>query len=196
MCSAPPAMASSITSCNAGTSIIGKSSLGTALVTGKNRVPLPAAGITAKRAFTKSNLTRIRFNPCTPKNLRRPLLPTYVYKFIDSGETIEVYQAFTEDPLTQAPHPSDGSLRPVKKVFTPVGITFKGGGFYKTDSSKSASSTTPPGNTPSTESSKSETTKSEPTKSESSAAAPTPAPSTSKPTTPTPSTSKPSTSSD
>ena len=165
-------------------------------MTGKNRVPLPAAGITAKRAFTNRDLTRIRFNPCTPKNLRRPLLPTYVYKFIDSGETIEVYQAFTEDPLTQAPHPSDGSLRPVKKVFTPVGITFKGGGFYKTDSSKSTSSTTPPGNTPSTESSKSETTKSEPTKSDSGTAAPTPAPSTSKPTTPTPSTSKPSTSSD
>ena len=64
-------------------------------------------------------------------------MPTYVYKFIDSGETIEIYQAFSDDALTQAPHPSDGKLRPVKKVFTPVGITFKGGGFYKTDSATS-----------------------------------------------------------
>ena len=61
-------------------------------------------------------------------------MPTYVYKFIDSGETIEVHQAFTDDALTEASHPSDGEMRPVKKVFTPVGITFKGGGFYKNDS--------------------------------------------------------------
>ena len=61
-------------------------------------------------------------------------MPTYVYRFIDSGETIEVRQAFEDDALTEAPHPSDGVLRPVKKVFTPVGVTFKGSGFYKTDS--------------------------------------------------------------
>ena len=59
-----------------------------------------------------------------------------MYRFIDTGETIEVRQSFEDEPLTQAPHPSDGSLRPVKKVFTSVGITFKGSGFYKTDSSK------------------------------------------------------------
>jgi predicted nucleic acid-binding Zn ribbon protein len=68
-------------------------------------------------------------------------MPTYVYKFVDTGETIEVQQAFTDDALTEAPHPGDGSLRPVRKVFTPVGITFKGNGFYKTDSrGKSTSS--------------------------------------------------------
>jgi len=60
-------------------------------------------------------------------------MPTYVYKFIDTGETIEVQQAFTDDALTEAMHP-DGRLLKVKKVFTPVGVTFKGGGFYKTDS--------------------------------------------------------------
>lgn len=67
-------------------------------------------------------------------------MPTYVYKFVDTGETIEIQQAFTDDALTEAPHPSDGSLRPVKKVFQPVGVTFKGGGFYKTDSRGSSSS--------------------------------------------------------
>ncbi|HBQ51869.1 MAG TPA: FmdB family transcriptional regulator [Acidimicrobium sp.] len=67
-------------------------------------------------------------------------MPTYVYKFIDSGETIEIYQAFSDEALTEAPHPSDGKPRKVKKVFTPVGITFKGGGFYKTDSATSGKS--------------------------------------------------------
>jgi predicted nucleic acid-binding Zn ribbon protein len=66
-------------------------------------------------------------------------MPTYVYKFLDSGETIEVQQSFNDDPLTEAPHPSDGVARPVKKVFTPVGITFKGSGFYKTDSRSGSS---------------------------------------------------------
>src|SRR6266576_3244044 len=69
-------------------------------------------------------------------------MPTYVYKFLDTGETIEVQQAFTEEALTEAPHPADGSVRPVKKVFTPVGITFRGNGFYKADNrgGKSSSS--------------------------------------------------------
>lgn len=79
-------------------------------------------------------------------------MPTYVYKFIDSGETIEVQQAFTDEPLTELTHPVDGTVRKVKKVFTPVGVSFKGGGFYKTDSrggsssgtsSSSSTSTTP-----------------------------------------------------
>jgi predicted nucleic acid-binding Zn ribbon protein len=61
-------------------------------------------------------------------------MPTYVYKFIDTGETIEVQQAFTDDALTHAEHPESGERLRVKKVFTPVGVTFKGGGFYKTDS--------------------------------------------------------------
>jgi predicted nucleic acid-binding Zn ribbon protein len=61
-------------------------------------------------------------------------MPTYVYKFTDTGETIEVQQAFTDDALTHAPHPKTGKKMKVKKVFTPVGVTFRGGGFYKTDS--------------------------------------------------------------
>lgn len=69
-------------------------------------------------------------------------MPTYVYKFIDTGETIEVQQAFTDDALTEAVHPTEGRLMQVKKVFTPVGVTFKGGGFYKTDSRGSSKSST------------------------------------------------------
>ena len=76
-------------------------------------------------------------------------MPTYVYKFVETGETIEVQQAFTDDALTEAVHPATGATMPVKKVFQPVGVTFKGGGFYKTDSrggsapKSSAASTTP-----------------------------------------------------
>jgi predicted nucleic acid-binding Zn ribbon protein len=58
-----------------------------------------------------------------------------------------VQQAFSDDPLTEIAHPVDGVMKPVKKVFTPVGVSFKGGGFYKTDSgssSKSSSSAATP----------------------------------------------------
>jgi predicted nucleic acid-binding Zn ribbon protein len=60
-------------------------------------------------------------------------MPTYVYKFIETGETIEVQQSFDDDTLTEAVHPDSGDTLPVKKVFLPVGVTFKGDGFYKTD---------------------------------------------------------------
>ena len=84
-------------------------------------------------------------------------MPTYVYKFIDSGETIEVVQTFDEDSLTELAHPSDGTVRAVKKVFQPVGVTFKGSGFYKTDSrggsAKSAAAVPASTDSPSTSSS-------------------------------------------
>jgi predicted nucleic acid-binding Zn ribbon protein len=72
-------------------------------------------------------------------------MPTYVYKFIETGETIEVQQSFDDEVLTEAVHPERGVPMAVKKVFLPVGVTFKGGGFYKTDSRKSgaAKSSTP-----------------------------------------------------
>ncbi len=61
-------------------------------------------------------------------------MPTYVYKFIDTGETIEIQQSFDDDTLTEAVHPENGETMAVKKVFLPVGVTFRGEGFYKTDS--------------------------------------------------------------
>ncbi len=76
-------------------------------------------------------------------------MPTYVYKFVDTGETIEVQQAFTDATLTEVAHPDSGEPMAVKKVFTPVGVTFKGSGFFKTDnrgkSTKSESATAKPG---------------------------------------------------
>ena len=85
-------------------------------------------------------------------------MPTYVYKFIETGETIEVQQSFSDASLTEAEHPETGQVMAVRKVFTPVGVTFKGGGFYKTDSrggssaSKSAGATSSSSSTGSSDS--------------------------------------------
>jgi len=68
-------------------------------------------------------------------------MPTYVYKFVETGETIEVQQGFHDDNLTEIAHPDSGEVRPVKKVFTPVGVTFKGSGFFKTDNRGKKSAT-------------------------------------------------------
>ena len=72
-------------------------------------------------------------------------MPTYVYKFVDTGETIEVQQGFHDDNLTEIAHPDTGQVLPVKKVFTPVGVTFKGDGFYKTDNRAGKTSSPPSG---------------------------------------------------
>ena len=58
-------------------------------------------------------------------------MPTYVYKFVETGETIEVQQSFADDTLTEATHPRTGATMAVKKVFQPVGVTFKGDGLLQ-----------------------------------------------------------------
>ncbi len=98
-------------------------------------------------------------------------MPTYVYKFVETGETIEVQQAFTDEALTEAVHPGSGQRMAVKKVFTPVGVTFKGTGFYKTDSRSSGSSSKSGGSSSSTNSSEKSSTSSSSDSSSSSAAA-------------------------
>ena len=62
-------------------------------------------------------------------------MPTYEYRCKDCDHSFEVVQAFSDDALTECPT-CGGKL---KKVFGNVGITFKGGGFYKTDSRKAES---------------------------------------------------------
>ena len=58
-------------------------------------------------------------------------MPTYEYKCRECGHQLEVVQSFTDDPLTKCPSCKKKQLR---KVFSPPGVTFKGSGFYKTDS--------------------------------------------------------------
>jgi putative FmdB family regulatory protein len=57
-------------------------------------------------------------------------MPTYQYRCTNCDEDLEAVQSFSDDPLTECPT-CGGRLR---KVFSPVGIVFKGTGFYKTDS--------------------------------------------------------------
>ena len=57
-------------------------------------------------------------------------MPTYQYTCTDCGEPVEAVQKFSDDPLTICAA-CGGRLR---KVFSPVGIVFKGSGFYRTDS--------------------------------------------------------------
>ncbi|GAA1731669.1 hypothetical protein GCM10009809_28910 [Isoptericola hypogeus] len=65
-------------------------------------------------------------------------MPTYAYRCADCNHVFDVHQAFTDESLTVCPE-CGGSLR---KQYGSVGVTFKGSGFYRTDSRKGASSST------------------------------------------------------
>jgi putative FmdB family regulatory protein len=65
-------------------------------------------------------------------------VPTYQYVCTECGGEIEAVQKFTDDPLTV--HDACGGR--LRKVFSPVGIVFKGSGFYRTDSRKGSSAAT------------------------------------------------------
>lgn len=88
-------------------------------------------------------------------------MPTYVYKCQDCENRFEAVQDFHDDPLDTCPTCSG----PVRRVIGNVGVTFKGSGFYRTDSRgssnskpaadpkpapKSSESTSKPASTPST----------------------------------------------
>jgi putative FmdB family regulatory protein len=82
-------------------------------------------------------------------------VPTYQYACTACDERLEVVQKFTDDPLTDCPV-CGGRLR---KVFSAVGVVFKGAGFYRTDSRekpKSASASSSNGSSDSSPSSTSE----------------------------------------
>ena len=66
-------------------------------------------------------------------------MPTYQYVCTECGGQLEAVQKFTDDPLS-VHEVCGGRLR---KVFSPVGIVFKGSGFYRTDSRKGSSASTP-----------------------------------------------------
>lgn len=73
-------------------------------------------------------------------------MPTYSYRCTECDNAFDVKQSFSDATLTECPA-CGGALR---KVFSPVGVTFNGGGFYRTDSrstpkaeGSSSSSSTP-----------------------------------------------------
>ena len=57
-------------------------------------------------------------------------MPVYTYRFENCGVQFDRQQSFNDLPLTRCPECSRKTLR---KVYTPVGIVFKGSGFYATD---------------------------------------------------------------
>ncbi len=63
-------------------------------------------------------------------------MPTYDYKCRECDHAFEIQQSFTDDALTECPECGG----PLRKVFGAVGISFKGSGFYKTDSRSGSSS--------------------------------------------------------
>ncbi|MFH9982720.1 FmdB family zinc ribbon protein [Streptomyces sp. NPDC017179] len=66
-------------------------------------------------------------------------MPTYQYQCTECGDGLEAVQKFTDDALTECP----GCGGRLKKVFSAVGIVFKGSGFYRNDSRGSSSSSSP-----------------------------------------------------
>jgi putative FmdB family regulatory protein len=63
-------------------------------------------------------------------------MPTYEYACQSCGSHIEVFQRFSEEPLREC----GVCGGPLRKVFHPAGILFKGSGFYATDSRAAAKS--------------------------------------------------------
>ena len=66
-------------------------------------------------------------------------MPTYMYKCADCGHRFEDVQGFHDDPHDTCPD-CGGQVR---RVIGNVGVTFKGSGFYRTDSRDSKKSSTP-----------------------------------------------------
>lgn len=67
-------------------------------------------------------------------------MPLYDYRCRDCGHEFEVQQSISDDPLATCAQ-CGGELR---KVFSPVGISFKGSGFYKNDSRSSTRASSKP----------------------------------------------------
>jgi putative FmdB family regulatory protein len=66
-------------------------------------------------------------------------MPLYEYACARCGHRFEVRQGIREEPLTTCPECA-GAIR---RVIQPVGIVFKGSGFYKNDSRSTAGAAAP-----------------------------------------------------
>lgn len=57
-------------------------------------------------------------------------MPVYTYRCKNCGVQFDQRQKFSDSPLIRCPECSKNTLQ---KVFQPVGVVFKGSGFYSTD---------------------------------------------------------------
>ena len=83
-------------------------------------------------------------------------MPTYAYACTECDHRFDIVQSFSDDSLTVCPE-CGGKLR---KVFNAVGVVFKGGGFYRTDSRSGSSSSVPASSSSDSGSSKSDSSSS------------------------------------
>ena len=67
-------------------------------------------------------------------------MPVYAYRCESCGVHFERYQSFSDAPLKRCPECNKNSLR---KVIGPVGVVFKGSGFYATDNRSTSGLHTP-----------------------------------------------------
>lgn len=79
-------------------------------------------------------LSAIECQPPVPLREVQESMPTYEYACKSCQHGFEIHQSFTDDALTVCPECGG----PLRKVFGNIGITFKGSGFYKTDSRSSS----------------------------------------------------------
>ena len=93
-------------------------------------------------------------------------MPTYSYACTACDHRFDIVQSFSDDSLTVCPE-CGGKLR---KVFNAVGVVFKGGGFYRTDSRSGSSSSVPASSSSDSGSSKSDSSSSTSTATKSAAA--------------------------
>lgn len=68
-------------------------------------------------------------------------MPVYVYHCDECDFRFEQQQKFSDKPLKQCPNCGKVSLH---KVYTPVGVIYKGSGFYSTDHRSSSRANLPP----------------------------------------------------
>jgi putative FmdB family regulatory protein len=87
------------------------------------------AGRDGKR-FGRRTVTPVDFRALHPLTLEETLVPTYAYACTACDHAFDAVQKFSDDALTQCPE-CGGRLR---KVYTSIGVTFKGSGFYRNDS--------------------------------------------------------------
>lgn len=64
-------------------------------------------------------------------------MPTYHYRCSDCGHSFDFFQRFADDALTECPECGG----PIRRVPQPVGIVFKGSGWYVNDSRDAKKST-------------------------------------------------------
>lgn len=95
-------------------------------------------------------------------SIHSAIVPTYQYRCNKCGQDFDIYQSFSDDSLTECPlvHGSEEAEAcggAVKKVFGNIAVTFKGSGFYKTDSQSGSKASTSGSSTSDSSDSKSDT---------------------------------------